>query len=57
MKTAVTLEAKEIRIMIAAFLGIPPEKVTPNRYNFSVEGITEKEIAERLAKAAENKAG
>ena len=49
MKTTVTLETKDIRIMIARFLGIPVEKVVPQRYGFSVVGMREEEVAWKLS--------
>lgn len=48
MKTTVTLEAKEVRAIIAEFLGIKEEQVISLRYNFAVEGMTVEEIEERL---------
>lgn len=48
MKTTVTLDGKDVRTMIARFLGIKEEQVIPLRYNFAVEGLTEEEIAARL---------
>lgn len=48
MKSTVQLEAKDIRAIIARFLGIPIEDVIPNRYNFSVAGISAEEIEKKL---------
>lgn len=48
MKTQITLEGKEVRTIIAKFLGIKEEQVIPLRYNFAVEGITTEQIAEKL---------
>ena len=53
MKSTVTLEAKEVRIIIAKFLEIKEEQVLPLRYNFAVEGMTEKEIAAKIEEAKE----
>jgi lambda repressor-like predicted transcriptional regulator len=50
MKTIVQLENKEVRAIIARFLGIPLESVIPNRYNFSIVGMTAVEIKERVMK-------
>lgn len=36
MKTAVQLESKDIRAIIARFLGVPEENIIPQRYGFSV---------------------
>ena len=48
MKTAVTLETKEVRQIIAKFLRIREEQVIPQRYNFSVEGLSQEEIEQRI---------
>lgn len=48
MKETVTLEAKEVKTIIAKFLGIKEEQVISLRYNFAIEGMTASEIAERL---------
>ena len=48
MKTTVQLENKEVREIIARFLDIPLESVIPNRYNFSIVGMTAEEIKERV---------
>ena len=48
MKTQITLEGKEVRTIIAKFLGIKEEQVVPLRYNFAVEGITPEQITEKL---------
>lgn len=56
MKSTVTLETKDIREIIAKFLGIALEDVIPNRYTFSVSGMTAEQIAEKIKKAGENPA-
>lgn len=48
MKTTVQLEGKDIRAIIAKFLGIPEEQVIPMRYNFAIEGLTAEEIEKRI---------
>lgn len=48
MKTTVQLESKDVRAIIARFLGIPEEQVIPMRYNFAVEGMSAEEIKKRL---------
>lgn len=48
MKTTVQLESKDVRTIIAKFLGIPEEQVIPMRYNFAVEGLTAEEIEKRI---------
>lgn len=50
MKSTVTLESKDIREIIAKFLGVTIEDVIPNRYTFSVVGISESEIEQKLKK-------
>jgi len=49
MKTTVQLESKEVRVIIAKFLGIPIDAVLPNRYSFGVEGVTPEEIEKKLS--------
>ena len=48
MKTTVQLESKDVKAIIAAYLGIPEEQVIPMRYNFAIEGLSENEIEERI---------
>ena len=50
MKTiqAVQLDSKDTREIIARFLGIPIERVIPNRYNFSIEGMSAEEIERKI---------
>lgn len=48
MKTQVTLESKEVRTIIASFLGIQEEKVIPLRYSFAIEGLSAEEIERRI---------
>lgn len=48
MKTTVQLESKDVRKMIAKFLGITEEQVIPNRYNFSVTGLSAEEIEKKI---------
>ena len=50
MKTAVQLESKDIRHIIARFLDVPEENVIPQRYGFSVVEMTAGEIEERINK-------
>ena len=49
MKEQITLESKEVKIIIAKFLGIKEENVIPNRYSFGVTGISTEEIRKKLA--------
>ena len=48
MKTQITLDSKEVRTIIAKFLGVKEEQVIPMRYNFAIEGMTQEQIAEKL---------
>ena len=48
MKTTVQLESKDVRQIIATFLGVSIEDIIPNRYNFSVAGMTAEEIERRI---------
>ena len=49
MKTTVQLESKDVRTIIARFLGISEEQVIPMRYNFAIEGMTAEEIEQKMA--------
>lgn len=48
MKQQVTLESKEVRLIIARYLGIPEEQVIPLRYSYAIEGLTVEEIEAKL---------
>lgn len=48
MKTQITLDSKEVRTIIAKFLGVKEEQVIPMRYNFAIEGMTTEQITEKL---------
>ena len=48
MKTVVTLESKDLREIIARFLGIKVEDVIPNRYSFGVANMPANVIAEKI---------
>lgn len=48
MKTVVTLETKDVRIIIAKFLGVKVEDVIPNRYSFGVSGMSAEEIVRKI---------
>lgn len=48
MKTTVQLESKDVRMIIAKYLGVKLEDVIPNRYNFSVAGLSAEEIERRI---------
>ena len=45
MKTTVSLESKDVREIVAKFLGVKTEQVIPNRYSFSITGMEASEIA------------
>jgi lambda repressor-like predicted transcriptional regulator len=48
MTSTINLDSKEVRKIIALFLGIPEEQVIPNRYSFSVKGMTAESISSKL---------
>lgn len=48
MKTTVVLESKDVRVIIAKFLGISVDDVIPNRYSFGVSGMSAEEIEKRI---------
>ena len=48
MKTTVQLESKDVREIIAKFLGVQVEDVIPNRYNFSVANMSAEEIEKKI---------
>lgn len=56
MKTTVQLDTKDVRTMIAGFLGIPFDDVIPNRYSFSIANMSVQEIEDKI-KQAENEGG
>ena len=49
MKETVTLEAKDVKAIIAKFLGIREEQVISLRYNFAIEGMTAEQIRQKLS--------
>jgi len=48
LKTTVTLESKDVREIIAKFLGVKIEDVIPNRYSFAVVNMSAAEIERRI---------
>lgn len=48
MKTTVTLETKDVREIIAKFLGTTIENVVPNRYSFGVANMSATEIERKI---------
>ena len=50
MKTTVQLESKDVKAIIARYLGIPEEQVIPMRYNFAIEGMSAEDIQAKISK-------
>lgn len=48
MKTTVQLDSKDVREIIAKYLGVSVEDVIPNRYSFSVANMDAEEIARKI---------
>lgn len=48
MKTTVTLESKDVREIIARFLGVKVEDVIPNRYSFGVANMPADKISAKI---------
>lgn len=48
MKQTITLDTKEVRCIIAKFLGLKEEDVIPNRYSFAVQNISAEEINKKI---------
>lgn len=48
MKTSVSLDTKDVRVIISKFLNIRIEDVIPNKYSYSVVGISESDIMQKL---------
>ncbi|MBR5541919.1 MAG: hypothetical protein IKU64_06130 [Bacteroides sp.] len=48
MKTTVQLETKDVREIIAKFLGIKVDDVIPNRYSFSIANMNAEEIEKKI---------
>lgn len=48
MKTTVQLDSKDVREIIAKFLGIKVDDVIPNRYSFSVANMSAEEIEKKI---------
>ena len=48
MKTTVNLESKDVREIIAQFLGVNTDQVIPQRYTFGIEGMSAEEISRRV---------
>jgi len=48
MKTTVTLETKDVREIIAKYLGTTIENIIPNRYSFAVVNMSAAEIERKI---------
>lgn len=48
MKTVVQLESSDMREIISKYLGVKLEDVIPNRYSFSIAGLTAEEIDKKI---------
>ena len=48
MKPMISLDSKDVREIIARFLEVRIEDVIPNRYNFSVSGLTAEQIEAKI---------
>ena len=48
MKTTVTLESKDVREIIAKFLGVKIEDVIPNRYSFAIANMSAEKIERKI---------
>lgn len=48
MKTTVTLDSKDVREIIAKYLGIKIEDVIPRRYSFTVANMSAEEIEKKI---------
>lgn len=49
MKKTYTLDNKDIRLIIAKYLEIRLEDVIPNKYTYSVSGIDEPKLIDKLS--------
>lgn len=49
MKTTVQLDSKDVRIIIAKFLGVAVDDVIPNRYSFSIANLSADEIERKIS--------
>ena len=48
MKTTVQLESKDVRTILAKFLGVKVDDIIPNRYSFSVANMSAEEIEKKI---------
>ena len=53
MKTTVQLESKDVRTILAKFLGVKVDDIIPNRYSFSVANMSAEEIEKKIKGDAE----
>lgn len=57
VQQTISLDTKDVRAILAKFLGIREEQVIPNRYSFAVTGITVEEIERRIGAASAGRTG
>lgn len=48
MKTTVQLESKDVRTILAKFLGVKVDDIIPNRYSFSVANMSAEDIEKKI---------
>ena len=48
MTTVVNLDSRDVRLIIAKFLGVKVEDVIPSRYSFGVANMSAEEISRRI---------
>lgn len=48
MKTTVQLESKDVRTILAKFLGVKIDDIIPNRYSFSVANMSAEDIEKKI---------
>lgn len=48
MKTTITFDSKDLRTIIAKFFGVDESQVIPNRYSYSIEGLTIEQIKDKM---------
>ena len=48
MKVTVQLESKDVRVIVAKFLGVKIEDVIPSKYSFGIANMSAEEIEKKL---------
>lgn len=48
MNSGIILDSKDVKEIIAKFLGISIDNVVPTKYSFMITGITEEEIKKKM---------